>query len=86
MEKKSPILIRIIGEYKLLLTENQKKDEKQIFITNNFFESDFLKKQNNIDLSKKINIILYGLHYSPEEELYTLGTFMINTSDITIKK
>ncbi|MBO0447631.1 hypothetical protein IGJ55_003329 [Enterococcus sp. AZ170] len=75
-----------IGEYKLLLTENQKKDEKQIFITNNFFESDFLKKQNDIDLSKKINIILYGLHYSPEEELYTLGTFMINTSDITIKK
>lgn len=75
-----------IGEYKLLLTENQKKDEKQIFITNNFFESDFLKKQNDIDLSKKINIILYGLHYSPEEERYTLGTFLINTTNTTIKK
>lgn len=75
-----------IGEYKLLLTENQKKDEQQVFIDNNFFESNFLKIQKNIDLSKKINIILYGLHYSPEEERYTLGTFLINTSNTTIKK
>lgn len=75
-----------IGEYKLLLTKNQKKKEKQNFIDNNFFEANFLKKQNDIDLSKKINIILYGLHYSPEEERYTLGTFLINTTNTTIKK
>lgn len=75
-----------IGDYTLLLTKNQKKDEKQIFIDNNFFEANFLKKQNDIDYSKKINIILYGLHFSPEEERYTLGTFLINTSNTTIKK
>ncbi|MGX7201531.1 hypothetical protein BCR22_10590 [Enterococcus plantarum] len=75
-----------IGDYKLLLTKNQKKNEKQTFIDNNFFEVNFLKIQDNIDLSKKINIILYGLHYSPEEERYTLGTFLINTTNTTIKK
>ncbi|MGX7149822.1 hypothetical protein [Enterococcus ureasiticus] len=75
-----------IGDYKLLLTKNQKKNEKQTFIDNNFFEANFQKIQDNIDLSKKINIILYGLHYSPEEERYTLGTFLINTTNTTIKK
>ncbi|MBO0470412.1 hypothetical protein JZO66_07630 [Enterococcus sp. DIV0242_7C1] len=75
-----------IGEYKLLLTNNQKKEEEQIFIENNFFEANFQKKQGDIDFSKKINILLYALHYSPEDEMYTLGTFIVNTSDITIKK
>lgn len=75
-----------IGEYKLLLTNYQKKNEQQVFIDNNFFEANFQKKQNDIDSSKKINILLYGLHYSPEEERYTLGTFLINTSNTTIKK
>nr|WP_087641611.1 hypothetical protein [Enterococcus sp. 9D6_DIV0238]OUZ30220.1 hypothetical protein A5889_002508 [Enterococcus sp. 9D6_DIV0238] len=65
-----------IGEYKLLLTNNQKKEEEQIFIENNFFEANFQKKQGDIDFSKKINILLYALHYSPEDEMYTLGTFI----------
>jgi hypothetical protein len=74
-----------IGEYRLVLTKNQKIDEKQNFINNNFFEANFKKIQDDIDLTKKITIKLYGLNYSPEEERYTLGTFLVNTSNITIK-
>lgn len=77
-----------IEDYTILLTEKQQKSEteKQMFVNNNFFEPDFIKQKKNIDLSKKINLLVYSMQYSEENNSYTLGTFFINTSDFTIEK
>lgn len=77
-----------IEDYTVFLTEKQQQseNEKNMFVNNNFFESDFTKQKNNIDLSKKINIITYVTQYSKAENSYTLGTFFINTSNTTIEK
>ena len=77
-----------IGNYRFLLTEEQKKSstDQKIFINNNFFKTDFLAQEKLIDNHKKINIILYSMHYSKEEERYTFGTFFVNTSNTLIQK
>lgn len=57
-----------------------------MFVNNNFFEPDFTKQKENINLSKKINVIVYSMKYSQSENSYTLGIFVINTSNISIEK
>lgn len=71
-----------VGKYIVLLSENNKKSEQDIatFIENDFFEKALLKAEARIDPNKKINILTYSMHYSPEEERYTLGVFFINSS------
>ncbi|ALS36614.1 hypothetical protein ABID30_003645 [Enterococcus rotai] len=71
-----------IGKYTVLLSENNKKSEQDIatFIENDFFEKAFLNVESRIDPTKKLNILTYSMHYSPEEERYTLGVFFINSS------
>lgn len=77
-----------VADYTIFLTGKQQKSdaEKQMFTNNNFFEPDFTKQKERIDLAKKINVIVYSMQYSKEHNSYTLGTFFINTSDITIEK
>lgn len=75
-----------VGKYTILLSENNKKSEQDIatFIDNDFFEKALIKVEPRIDSSKKINILTYSMHYSPEEERYTLGVFFINSSKSNI--
>lgn len=74
------------GKYTILLSENNKKSEQDIatFIENDFFEQALLKAEPRIDSNKKINILTYSMHYSPEEERYTLGVLFINSSKSNI--
>lgn len=75
-----------VGKYTILLSENNKKSEQDIatFIENDFFEKALIKAEPRIDSRKKINVLTYSMHYSPEEERYTLGVFFINSSKSNI--
>jgi hypothetical protein len=77
-----------VEDYTIFLTKKQQKsnNEKNMFVNNNFFEPDFTKQKENINLSKKINVIVYSMKYSQSENSYTLGIFVINTSNISIEK
>ncbi|MBP1044535.1 hypothetical protein I6N95_26345 [Vagococcus sp. BWB3-3] len=77
-----------IGKYRMFLSENNKKstEEMAFFLENNFLEKNVLQIENQVDASKKVNVIVYSMRYSPEDERYTLGVFYVNTSDTNIKK
>ncbi|WP_086314738.1 hypothetical protein A5821_002352 [Enterococcus sp. 7F3_DIV0205] len=76
-----------VGKYTIFLTENNKKSTQDVttFLENNFFEKGFLDAESQINPAKKINIITYAMHYSPEEERFNLGVFLVNTSHENIQ-
>lgn len=71
-----------VGKYTILLSENNKKSEQDIatFVNNDFFEKALLTVEPRVDPNKKLNILTYSMHYSPDDERYTLGVFFINSS------
>lgn len=77
-----------IGEYTIYLSEKNKKSKQDVanFIDNGFFKDHFTGVESQIDRTKQLNMITYGMRYSPEEEMYLLAIFFVNTSVNNIKE
>ena len=77
-----------VGDYTIYLTEENKQSPQDVnmFLENEFFEKNLLEVKESINKDLKINILTYSMHYSPEEQRYTLGVFFINTSQDTMEE
>lgn len=71
-----------IENYKIIFTEEQKKSNAEVegVINENFYEDEFLIRENLIDSSKKINLIPFKVSYIEKDELFGILFFLINTS------